>query len=98
VSFDEADGTLGLLNAAGHGKGPAFHPGHHGPLQSSGATLHLRESSVQGSGPTGPSVTLTLDLSFKPQAAGRTFLVEVLAIDDAGHEPIEPAGTLTVTR
>jgi Tol biopolymer transport system component len=98
VGFDEAAGTLGLLNAAGHRVGPAFPPGHRGQLESSGATLYLRDSRVEGSGPTGPSVTLTLEVSFKPRAAGRTYVVEVLAVDDAGQEQIEPAGTLTVTR
>jgi len=98
VSFKEADGTLRLLNEAGHEVGPAFRPGHKGPLETSAATLYLRDSRVQGSGPTGPSVILTLDLSFKPRAAGRTYLVEVLATDDAGTEQIESAGTLTVAR
>jgi hypothetical protein len=63
---------------------------------SASATLNLHDSRVQGSGPTGPSVTLTLDVSFKPPAAGLSYLVEVLATDDAGHEQIQPAGTLTV--
>jgi Tol biopolymer transport system component len=97
VRFDEADETFSLLNAAGRQEGPAFPAGHHGPLQSGNARVDLRDSSVQGSGPTGPSVTLTLPVSFKPHAAGRTYLVEVIAFDDAGHEQIEPVGTLTVT-
>ena len=58
--------------------------------------MNVHDSSVQGSGPTGPSVTLTLDTSFKHRAAGRSYLVEVLATDSAGHEQIEAAGTLTV--
>jgi hypothetical protein len=40
---------------------------------------------------------LTLDLSFKPQAAGHTYDVEVLATDDAGRsQGFNRAGSLTV--
>jgi hypothetical protein len=97
VRFDGTEGTLALLNSEGRQVGPAFRAGRPGRLESRNGTLHLRDSGVQGSGPTGPSVTLTLDVSFKPPAAGRTYLVEVLATDSAGHEQIEAAGTLTVT-
>jgi len=55
-------------------------------LQTPQATLYLAETSVVGSGPTGPSVTLNLSLSFKPQTAGRTFTVEVAATDDLGNQ------------
>jgi hypothetical protein len=52
---------------------------------------------TQGSGPTGPSVALTLPLQVLPAAAGRTFSVEVRATDDAGAvQGFEPAGSLTV--
>jgi hypothetical protein len=67
-------------------------------LASESAELHLSESSVTGSGPTGQSVTLNLSLSFGPQAAGRTYAVEVAAADDLGNEDdFVQAGTLTVT-
>ena len=53
-------------------------------------------------GPPGPRVELTLNLSFKPRAAGRdrrTYQIEVLAIDDAGQEQgFTVAGELTVQR
>jgi Tol biopolymer transport system component len=96
VQFNGTDETLALLNSEGRRVGPAFSPGRRGSLESSNAKVHLHHSSVQGSGPTGPSVTLTLDVSFKHRAAGRSYLVEVLATDRAGHEQIEVAGTLTV--
>ena len=48
--------------------------------------MYLAESSVVGSGPTGPSVTLNLDLSLKPEVAGRIYDVEAFATDDFGHE------------
>lgn len=68
-------------------------------LQSKGATLYLADSSVVGSGPTGPSVTLNLALGFKPKAAGRTYAVEVLAADDTGQaHGFELAGSLTVDK
>jgi hypothetical protein len=42
-------------------------------------------------------VTIEYNLSFKPQAAGRTFNVEVAATDDAGiQQGFEPVGTITV--
>jgi hypothetical protein len=96
VQFNGTDETLALLNSEGRRVGPAFSPGRRGSLESSNAKVHLHDSSVQGSGPTGRSVTLTLDVSFKHRAAGRSYLVEVLATDRAGHEQIEVAGTLTV--
>ena len=61
------------------------------------ARLDLGGTSVVGSGPSGPSVTLTLDLGLKANAKGHTFQVEVAAADDLGHQdPFTPAGTLTV--
>lgn len=48
-------------------------------------------------GPPGPTVTLSLDLGFNPDAAGRSFDVLVLATDDAGDfEGFAPAGTVMV--
>jgi hypothetical protein len=42
-------------------------------------------------------VGLTLELSLKPQAAGRSYAVEVLATDDAGAGTgFVGTGTLTV--
>ena len=61
------------------------------------ATLDLTNTSVQGTGPTGPSATLTYDLRFKPQAAGRTFRVEVMLVDDFGAvQGFEQIGTVSV--
>jgi hypothetical protein len=95
--FDEATQTFALVNEHDN-VGPAFPAGSNARLQSSQATLYLADSSVVGSGPTGPSVTLNLSLGFKPQAAGKTFLVEVGASNDAGEEDtFTPAGSLTVS-
>jgi len=96
--FDEATQTFALVNERNDNVGPAFPGGSNARLQTSQATLYLADSSVVGSGPTGPSVTLHLSLGFKPQAAGRTFLVEVGASNDAGEEDtFTPAGSLTVS-
>ena len=59
----------------------------------------IERSILRACAPSGGHDALTLELSFKPQAAGRTFQVEVLATGPEGFEQleIEPAGTLTVT-
>jgi hypothetical protein len=104
IDWDEATNTVSLFNQASGKFGPAFQPGSANVLQSAQATLYLADMTVQavngalGTGPTSPSVQLTLPLSFKPSAAGRTFIVEVAASDDLGHQdPFVQAGTLTVT-
>jgi len=105
IDWDEATNTISLFNQASGKFGPAFEPGSANVLQSAQATLYLAEMTVKavngvlGTGPTSPSVQLTLPLSFKPSAAGRTFIVEVAATDHLGHQdPFVQAGTLTVTK
>ena len=99
VRWDESTNTFCILNQQGR-CGPAKLPGSPGVLEAGPtATLYLAESSVQGSGPTGQSVTLRLSLSFKPQAAGRTFKVEVAAVNDLGQgSGFMEAGSLKVQR
>jgi hypothetical protein len=59
--------------------------------------MYLEYSEVIGSGPTGPSVTLNLALSFKPRAAGRVFRVEAFATDDFGNQQgFDEAGAIGV--
>jgi photosystem II stability/assembly factor-like uncharacterized protein len=97
VFFDEATKTFSLVNSATGQLERGFAAGSPNRLQTPQATLHLADTSVVGSGPTGPSVTLNLALSFKPSAAGRTFLVEVAATDDTGNaDNFAAAGTVTV--
>lgn len=58
----------------------------------------MAETRAVGSGPTGPSVTLTLSLSFKRRAPGHTYLVEVAAADDLGNrDDFVQTGTLRGT-
>ncbi len=98
LHWNEPGNTFRLINSANGEPGPESLPGSPLRLETSAATLHLAESSVIGSGPTGLSVLLDLSLSFKPQAAGRTYRVEAFATDDFGHQQgWEPVGTLTVT-
>ena len=97
VKFDEASNTFSLFNEATGQFGSGGAPGSHHSLQTPQATLYLAETSVVASGQTGPSVTLNLSVSFKPQAAGHTFRVEVAASDDNGNaDDFTQAGTLTV--
>ena len=59
------------------------------------ANLHLDGST--GGGLPGQTVTIDFSLSFKPEAAGRTFSVEAFAIDDAGNQQgYESVGTIAV--
>jgi hypothetical protein len=98
VHFDEASNTFSLCNKKTGRCTRDFAPGSSNRLRTPYATLYLADTSVVGSGPTGPSVTLHIPLSFKPLAAGRTFVVEVAASDDDGNEdPFVQVGTLTVT-
>ena len=97
VLFDEAGKTFSLFYEATGQFGNGFAAGSPNVLETPEETLYLADTSVVGSGPTGPSVTLNLSLSLKPQTAGHTFLVEVSASDDLGNfDDFAPAGTLTV--
>jgi CSLREA domain-containing protein len=81
IHWDEAANTFRLGE-----RGQAFSPGSPNRLENEWASLDLAGALVQGSGPTGRSVTLTLPLTFKSRAAGRTFTIEVAASDDLGHQ------------
>jgi photosystem II stability/assembly factor-like uncharacterized protein len=98
VRFDEAANTFQMFNSNSGRFGQAYSPGGHHAFQTSAATMYLEGSAVQGTGPTGPSATLTYDLGFKPRAGGRTFRVEVLLADDFGHvRDFEQIGTVVVS-
>lgn len=72
-------------------------PGSPAVLGTRLARLHLAGSSVLGSGPTGPSVTLQMAVSFAAKAAGRSYRLEVAAVDDFGNEdPFTHAGEVRV--
>lgn len=97
VYFDEATRTFALIDDQTGKISQAYLAGSNHRLQTPTATLHLRDSGVSASGPTSPTVTLILSLSFKPQVAGRWLAVEVAADDDQGNQgDFEPAGSITV--
>jgi hypothetical protein len=56
--------TFALLDADGNIVAVGV-PGSPGVLESDAGTLDLAQSSFQGTGPTGPSVTVTFAISFK---------------------------------
>jgi hypothetical protein len=88
-------GTFSLVHPQTGTLGPAFAPGSPNRLETDAAVLHLASSFVDG--PPGSQVGLTLDVSFKPRAAGRTYQVEVLAVDSAGQQQdFIVAGLLTI--
>jgi uncharacterized delta-60 repeat protein len=98
VLFDEAAQTFSLLNQATGRPGPSGTAGSPQKLQTRDAVLDLAGTSVQTSGPTSPTVTLNLALSFKPRTAGASFVVEVAATDDQGNDSgFVQAGTLSIT-
>src|SRR5207245_9780680 len=65
LHWDEPANTFTLFDSARGEFGRVAAPGRPGRLETSAATMYLAQSRVIGSGPTGPSVTLNLDLSFK---------------------------------
>ena len=74
-------------------------PGSHARFESRDVALLLHDTEVIGTGPTGPSVTLDLALRFKPESAGRTFVVEMKAADDSGSvQGWDQVGRITVQR
>jgi hypothetical protein len=98
VHYDETSNTFSLFDEEKAQFTRSEAPGSHTRLKTSLAALHLAETSVVGSGPTGPSVTLNLSLDFKRRVAGHTFLVEVAATNDQGdRDDFVEAGSFTVT-
>jgi CSLREA domain-containing protein len=97
LRWDALTNTFSFYNEARQDFGPSFAPESANMLETDSARLYLADSTVRGSGPTNPTVTLTLSLGFKPSTRGETFLIEVAASDDLGHEdPFMPAGVLRV--
>ncbi|MFN8525070.1 MAG: right-handed parallel beta-helix repeat-containing protein [Chloroflexota bacterium] len=84
IRWDEATNTFLLLDANGSVVGGGL-PGAATVLESSTARLYLAQTSAVGSGPTGPSVTLTLALALKVALEQGEIRYDVLAVDDAGR-------------
>ena len=104
VRWSEATNAFSLCTpahsrAVGVQCGPGAAPGTSAVLETPIATLHLAGTRAVGSGPTGPSVTLTLDVSFKDGAVGPPYPVQVAATDDSGNaDAFVDAGTVEVDR
>ena len=89
---DDDDDDNGDDDRADHGRepgavcAPGEPPGSVAVLETPFTRVHLVDSDVVGSGPTGRVVTLELALSFLRKAAGHSFTVELAAADDFGNE------------
>ena len=83
--WDEGTNTFSQLNPQTERFFAPADPGSLNRFESPAVTMLVQDSEVIDSGPTGPSVLLNLNLRFKPQAAGRTFDVEVRVRDDSGN-------------
>ena len=95
VRWHEAENSFSLFNPTASRFVRAGEAGSSTQFHTSAVTLDLQEST--GGGPPGRTVTIEYSLSFKPQAAGRTFSVEAFATDDAGNQQgFESVGTITV--
>lgn len=72
-------------------------PSSAGVIESDLALLDLAQSRITGSGEAGQSVTLTVALRFKPEAAGHVYTASLMAVDDAGvAQGPDPVGTVAV--
>jgi hypothetical protein len=97
VRFDQPNNTFSLFDPANGTFTHAEVPGSRTHFETSAAVMYLEDSEVIGSGPTGRSVLLKLNLSFKPKASGRTLQVEAFATDVFGtQQGFDPVGTIIV--
>lgn len=98
IRFTEGTtGTFSLLDAIGNvvSSGEA---GSNLVLESDTAAFDLAKSGFQGTGPDGPSVTITFTVLFKAPLRDRTFNLELLATDDDGNsQGPDKAGAWTIT-
>ena len=92
----EVSDGLTLYNSDGTVAGVGL-PGQADVLESDTALLDLAASSLEGSGPTGQSVSLALAVRLKESAAGRVYTTTLLASDDEGRiQGPHDTGTLAV--
>jgi hypothetical protein len=98
LRFDEETQGFALFDERTGRYGKYAQAGDHKRLETRFALLDLAETSVVAAGPTSPTVTLQLALSFKPSAVGHPWQIEVAASDDFGqHDGFAPAGSVIVT-
>lgn len=98
VRWDEASNTFGLCSVGGKSAGQAHQgggppPADCGPgaapgsadLVTPSAQLVLADTTVTGSGPSGPSVTLHLVVRFGPEIKARSYPIWLSVTDDFGN-------------
>ena len=86
-------GVISLLDPSGNVVGSGL-AGENRVLEGAMARLHLRESTVAGTGADGPSVTARFVISFLPGTPPASYAVELFASDDAGtRQGPEQAGS-----
>jgi hypothetical protein len=100
VRFQEVShspGTFSIADPKTGKSGHAFAPGSARTLKTGAATLYLAKTSVRG--PPGRRVTIRLSISFNGRAAGHTYDVQVLAMDDTGAiQGFQRAATVAVAQ
>jgi hypothetical protein len=96
ILFDELTRTFSHVDKGTVGPGAAG--GSPLVFETHDAILYLQESSAVGTGPTGPSLTLHLVLSFKPSARG-PLDVQLKLTDDQGYvQGFDSLGQVTVVK
>ena len=99
LCWSEATNAFQLIDpATGQPRGRAFVAGSNHVLWTESVVLDVRDSSSQGSGPTGSEVTLHLTLIFLEESEPHApFTIEVTAVDDAGQtQPFLVLGSVAV--
>ena len=99
LRWSEAGDTFQLINPrTGHPQGRAFPAGSDHVLETEDVLLDVRNSSSEGSGPTGQEVTLRLALIFHEKSErDEPFTIEVTAADDHGQtQPFLALGSVAV--
>jgi hypothetical protein len=112
VRWDESSNTFSLCEKAGGNAGggaganhavppetcgPGAVPGSAAVLVTPAAQLFLADTTVVGSGPTGPSVTLHLVVSFGPEINAHSYPIWLSPADDFGNvDKFVRAGEISV--
>ena len=99
VRWSEAANTFQLVNPrTGRPHGAPIPAGSNHVLETEDVLLDVRNSSSEGSGPTGQEVTLHLTLIFHEKSEkDEPFTIEVTAVDDGGQtQPFLALGSVAV--
>jgi hypothetical protein len=99
VRWSEVANTFQLVSPkTGQPHGQAFPAGSNHVLETEDVVLDVKNSSSQGSGPTGQEVTLHLALTFHEKSErDEPFTIEVTAADDHGQtQPFLALGSVAV--